>query len=64
MICFDRYRFPRIFRAHLQLESSRSRARAERAGSLRMLFDFGFQPQRTAVRIYWNAVKLIRRPER
>ena len=26
-----------------------------------MLWDYGLQPQRTALRIYWNALKLIRR---
>lgn len=29
-------------------------------GSLQMLWRYGFQPQRTALRIYWNAVKLLR----
>ncbi|CAK8995662.1 Uncharacterized protein (Fragment) [Durusdinium trenchii] len=53
--------FPRLFRAHLQLQpSSFLRARAEHAGSLQMLWRYGFQPQRTALRIYWNAVKLLR----
>ncbi|CAE7221073.1 unnamed protein product [Symbiodinium pilosum] len=52
---------PPIFRAHLRLKRSPMlRARAERAGSLRMLWEYGFQPQRTAVRIYVNAIKLLR----
>lgn len=51
-----------IFKAHLKLELSNfPHARAEHAGSLRMLWDFGFQPQRTALRIYWNALKLLRK---
>ena len=25
-----------------------------------MLWRYGFQPQRTALRIYWNALKLLR----
>lgn len=51
-----------IFRAHLRLlRSQLPHARAERAGSFRMLWDYGFQPQRTAVRIYLNAVKLMRK---
>eukprot|EP00435_Cladocopium_sp_Y103_P027741 s1414_g6.t2 len=51
-----------IFKAHLKLELSNfPHARAEHAGSLQMLWDFGFQPQRTALRIYWNALKLLRK---
>ncbi|CAJ1330127.1 unnamed protein product [Effrenium voratum] len=51
-----------IFKAHLKLWPSKFlRARAEHAGSFSMLWDFGFQPQRTAIRIYWNAVKLLRK---
>ncbi|CAE7843477.1 unnamed protein product [Symbiodinium microadriaticum] len=51
-----------IFRAHLRLQRSQlPHARAERAGSFRMLWDYGFQPQRTSVRIYLNAVKLMRK---
>eukprot|EP00913_Durusdinium_trenchii_P028954 g27148.t1 len=58
----DRSSSKPLFRAHLQLQpSSFLRARAEHAGSLQMLWRYGFQPQRTALRIYWNAVKLLRK---
>eukprot|EP00434_Breviolum_minutum_P023473 symbB.v1.2.020706.t1/scaffold1760.1/size102730/4 len=53
---------PPIFKAHLKLERSASlHARAEHAGSFKMLWRYGFQPQRTALRIYWNALKLLRK---
>ncbi len=35
-------------------------AKWELWGSFKMLWRYGFQPQRTALRIYWNALKLLR----
>lgn len=49
-----------LLRARLRLQrSSWPRARAEHAASFLALWRYGFQPQRTAVLIYFNALKLL-----
>eukprot|EP00747_Dinoflagellata_sp_TGD_P206611 gnl/TRDRNA2_/TRDRNA2_80305_c0_seq1.p1 gnl/TRDRNA2_/TRDRNA2_80305_c0~~gnl/TRDRNA2_/TRDRNA2_80305_c0_seq1.p1 ORF type:complete len:328 (+),score=27.68 gnl/TRDRNA2_/TRDRNA2_80305_c0_seq1:55-1038(+) len=51
-----------LLRAHLQLTQKRwPHARAERAGSFNALLHYGLQPHRTAIRIYANAVLLLRK---
>lgn len=48
-------------RAHLELRpSSWPHARSEQAGSLLALLRFGLQPHRTTVRLYYNAVQMLR----
>ena len=52
------------FRRSISIGAISNRIQPWKPGSLRMLWDFGFQPQRTALRIYWNALKLLRGPAR
>merc|ERR1719235_1573190 len=51
-----------LLRARLRLKkSSAPKTRTEYGASLNALWSFGLQPHRTAVRIYMNAILLLRK---